>query len=522
MQWQNVADMKYPFSLLTDYFVRENHIDTSKEYEIVSIPARDLIKYNRFDLMAKWIYIDAKEHGLESNFAEKVYFDNINAFSSGTFIEPGTENKNSFEKYKKDLDDLIVDIKKNGFDENKSLVPVGKNDVLLDGSHRVAVAAYYNQEIKIIRFPELDRCYDYRLFRKYLMSDISMGYMASYYTKLKKNCYMACIWPRADIEKMHQVEDLIRGIGEIVYSQNVFLTRQGMHNFMTQIYGKQSWTGNIENHFNGVESKVEACYRKGKPTRTYLFECDNLEKVIEVKKKIRDIFNVENHSIHISDDSDETEDMAGLLYNPNSVHILNSSQMYMYSGVYTKLLMMKEVIKNKEYDKERFIIDSSAVLEICGLREAADIDYLTDYMQKNIFEFDGIDDHESQLKYWPISVKEMLYNPENYFFYEGMKFISPQRLVDMKTIRAEKKDIRDVKLLKKIINKKNNILKEYDLNTREEIRNYQIQNKMYGLGVFSLEQFKTHKKEKMEAKIKTAIIEKTKLIYHYLKGEKYK
>lgn len=509
--------MKYPFNLLTDYFVRENHVDISKEYEIVSVPARTLIKYNRFDLMAKWIYIDAKERGVESDFAERIYFDNINAFSSGSFKEPGTDEKNSFEKYKKGLDALIISIKENGFDETKSLVPVGKNDVLLDGSHRVAVAAYYDQEIKIIRFPKLDRCYDYRLFQKYLMSDISMGYMASYYTKLKKNCYMACIWPRADLKKMYQAEELIRGVGDIVYSQNVFLTRQGMHNFMIQIYGKQSWTGHIENHFKGIENKVEACYSKGKPIRTYLFECDNLEKVIEVKKKIRDIFNVENHSIHISDDSKETEEMVDLLYNPNSVYILNSSRMYMYSGVYTKLLMMKEVIKNRDYDKKRFIIDSSAVLEVCGLREAADIDYLTDYTQKNIFGFDGIDNHESQLKYWPISVKEMLYNPENHFFYEGMKFISPQRLVDMKNIRAEKKDIRDVKLLKKIINRKNKIPKEYDPNVREEIRCYQIENKMYGLGSFSLEQFKSHKKEKMKAKIKTSIIEIVKPLYYFMK-----
>lgn len=509
--------MKYPFNLLTNYFIKENHIDTSKEYEIISIPARDLIKYNRFDLMAKWIYIDAKEHGLESNFAEKIYYDNINAFSSGSFIEPGTENKNSFEKYKKDLDELIVDIKKNGFDENKSLVPVGKNDVLLDGSHRVAVAAYYDREIKVVRFPELDRCYDYRLFRKYLMSEISMGYMATYYAKLKKNCYLACVWPRADIEKICRAEELIREIGEIVYSQDVFLTRQGIHNFMVQIYGKQSWTGSIDNHFNGVEKKVEACYCKNNPVRTYLFECDDLEKVIDVKRRIREIFDIDNHSIHISDDYKETNEMVGLLYNPNSVHILNSSKMYLYDGVYKKLLMMKEIINKYALDEERFIIDSSAVLEICGLREAADIDYLTDYLQKDIFDFDGIDNHESQLKYWPISVEEMLYNPENHFFFEGIKFISPQRLVEMKKIRAEKKDIRDVKLLKQIIEKKTKIPKEYETKILEEIRRYQMDNKMYGLGKFSFKQFKAHKKEKTEAMIKTKIIRSSKLVTNWLK-----
>ena len=47
---------KYPYMLLTEYFVRENNIVEETPYKILDIPARLLITPERIDLMAKWIY----------------------------------------------------------------------------------------------------------------------------------------------------------------------------------------------------------------------------------------------------------------------------------------------------------------------------------------------------------------------------------------------------------------------------------------------------------------------------------
>ena len=152
---------KYPFNLLTEYFVKENNIDTSKDYEIVSVSARNLICANRFDLMAKWIYIDAREKNIDMAMARRVYKDNINSFSCGSFFEPGMDKKNSFQKYLNDFDAIIDDIREKGFDESLSLIPVGKGDRLFDGSHRVSAAAYFDKNVTIIRFPDMMPRYDY-------------------------------------------------------------------------------------------------------------------------------------------------------------------------------------------------------------------------------------------------------------------------------------------------------------------------------------------------------------------------
>lgn len=511
--------MDYPFNALTEYFIKENHIDLTKEYEVCEIPARRLIKYNRFDLMAKWLYIDAVEKKTSLGCGYNVYYDNINAFSCGLFFEPGSEEKVSIEKYVDDLNKMVEDIKENGFDASKSLIPVGMNDDVIDGSHRVSVAAYFDKNVSIIRFSELKRVYsyDYSFFRKYMMSDVSMGYMAVQYAHLKENCYMACLWPRADFDRINEVEDKLKSIGNIVYAQDVYLTYQGLCNFMVQIYGHQAWTGNIDNHFCGVKAKADACYRKGQPVKTYLFEAEDLDTVIEIKRQIRELLHLENHSIHISDNWHETIDMTELLYNRNSVDFMNRSNPYVYCMVYKKIAELKQLIEKNGYDKSRFIIDSSAVLEVCGLRRAADVDFLTDYIFEEESQIEGVDNHIDQLPYYNITLADMLYDPRNYFYFEGMKFITPQRLLMMKANRGEEKDIRDVKLLKMYMNKNLDIPKEYRYETIDMIHKYQIDHHIYGQGTWKYAQYKKNVWKGRVSQLRQ-VMKKTLLIgYHCLK-----
>ena len=493
---------KRTISLLTDYFITENNIDISREYEITSIPARDLICADRFDLMAKWIYIDARERNMDMTYAIRVYKDNINSFSCGSFLEPGSNDKDSFQKYLDQFNTLIDEIKKNGFDSSKSLIPVGDNDRIFDGSHRVSAAAYYNKDVMIIRLPGKKPNYDYnyRYFRKYIMNEINMGYMAIQYAYLKNNCFFACIWPSADRNRIQNAEKLLMKLGSIVYSQDVYMTYEGMRSFMVQIYGAQRWVGTIEDKFEGVNAKAHLCYNKRYPVKAYLIEVKESDKVVPIKKKIRDIFEIENHSIHISDDKQETVAMAEMLYNPNSVNFLNYSKPFEYSRIYKCLDVFNREIYDKGYDRGRFIIDSSAVLEVCGLRQAEDVDYLTDYKGEVISD-DNLDNHEGQLQYHRISVPDMLYNPENYFYYYGFKFLSVYRLVEMKTLRNEPKDQRDVELTKAYIRRFDNTPTEFRKETIDMIYNYQIGRKDYGHGPLSYEEYKKQKRKETKDKI---------------------
>ena len=143
-------EKEYPYNLLTHYLIDGNKITPEMPYEIEEIEARKLLTPERIDLMAKWFYIDAKVQGADMAYAREIYAKHIEAFSEGTFTEPGTEEKNTIEKYYFAFDELIEDIRENGFDSQKSLVPVGKDNVLLDGAHRCACVAYFGKKVKVI------------------------------------------------------------------------------------------------------------------------------------------------------------------------------------------------------------------------------------------------------------------------------------------------------------------------------------------------------------------------------------
>lgn len=445
-----------PINLLTEYLVENLHIDLEQEYEIESIPARTLLKAQRIDLMAKWIYIDTYEKHMNMYHARELYIKHIEAFTEGKYVEQGNENKNSLQKYIYEFEQLIQQFKEKEFDSNISLIPVGKNDVLLDGAHRSACAAYYNKNVTVIRFPQLERKYDYSFFRQQQLGEIYLDRMTLKYCQLHDNLYIACFWPVADNRELQEKSlQILRKIGGlIVYDKSIKLNYRGVFNFMLQIYGHQEWTGSYENKHVGIKDKADACFAKNRPMRIIMFEGGSLEQVIEAKQKIRNLFGLQNHAIHISDNDKETLMMAELLFNPNSIHHLQFGN----PDKYVKFNYLFDAYRNRLLGTKReqmYIIDSSCVLAVYGVRDCRDLDFLTDDSEwENTMRGCGeIDNHESQFQYYHASIKDLLYAPEYYFTYQGMKFTSLDVLKRMKKARAEKKDKEDVKLICRLQNK---------------------------------------------------------------------
>ena len=181
--------------------------------------------------------------------------------------------------------------------------------------------------------------------------------------------------------------------------------------------------------------------------------------------------------------------MVDLLYNANSVHFLNFAEPYKYSSIYKKSLELKDAIVQRGYELKRFIIDSSAVLEVCGLREARDVDFLTDYLDVSFDTIDDVDNHESQMKYYGVEIQNLLYNPEHYFCFNGMKYLSVSRLQEMKECRNEPKDIADVELCRKFLAYEKKIPLNFRIGSKEKVLKYQKQYADYGHGSYTIEDY---------------------------------
>lgn len=334
--------MGLPLHLLSDNFVKTKKITQNTPYEIRELNAKELLCPERFDLAAKIAYIEAREKGGDMSFARELYRKHIAAFSEGTYTEPGDENKTSLDKFFSVFDELIDDYKENGFDSNKSLIPIGRNNIILDGAHRTACAIYYGGTVSTISFPQFEVNFDYRYFQGRRLSNEMLEYMAVVYSRYaSKPLYLACLWPVSPTPKRPQAVSLIAAQYGIVYDSTIMLKKNGLRNFMMQIYQHQDWIGTPENHFAGVMGKVNACFAPNAPTEAILFEGGSLEEVLQLKQDIRALFQLDKHAVHISDTNEETKLMASLLFHKNSRHALNYGKPDTFPQFFCKLKELK-------------------------------------------------------------------------------------------------------------------------------------------------------------------------------------
>ncbi len=248
----------------------------------------------------------------------------------------------------------------------------------MDGAHRVAIAAYFNIKVPIIRFENLSVDYSVDFFQKRQLGEKYIDYLITEYCKLKKNLYLACVWPRAKGSmQMEKTSVLLNQGRKILYSKRIKFSYDGLRNLIIQIYSNQNWIGNFSNKFSGALNKADECYDSENYMTLYILESNSFDTILELKANIREIFKIGNHSIHITDNQNETIQLAHILLNSNSIEFLNRGKPDYYLEFNKKLENFKIKLLDHNFPLDQFIIDSSSTLGLYGLRDVNDIDFMT-------------------------------------------------------------------------------------------------------------------------------------------------
>lgn len=446
---------EYPLNLLSKVQVEEA-VSTSS-YVIVDMEARELLSPNRFDIYAKLLYIDHKVKGVDMSYAMSVYRKHIEVITGYSFAENGQPDKNSFDKFVKCFDHLIETFQLRGFDPTLSLIPVDADNLPMDGSHRVSCAAYFNQKIRVIKFINYRRFpYTSEWFAKNHLFENVLGAISLEACNWHSDLYMACLWPRAYEQKENRKQALkiLKGTVSIVSCLQLDLGKNGLRNLLIQVYGFMPWIGNARNHFMGIYHKLnEICSSSNCTTVEFiLFQGKGLESVLELKEKIRMIFNQGKGSIHITDNMEETKQIARLIYNPNSVAHVKYAYPDRFLKSWDMCMKYKSFLIDNGFNLDNYIIDSSMVMAINGIREAGDLDYYTvdsedkkeslHFMQPSCMEC-----NDKYAIYHDIPIMDMIYIPSNYFVFNDLKFLTLDAVKRFKKKKGEKKDLLDVKLI---------------------------------------------------------------------------
>jgi hypothetical protein len=413
--------------------------------------ARDplsLVTHNTFDIMAKLVFARCYLSGFKTDWGTQLYIQHLKVWNGLFEQSPKKVDEIDYlESFKKMLDD----VRTGRFDYNKSPIPT-RDGKLFNGRHRLAAAIACGMEaIPTEEGPwtEGREICDYLYLRNRKkrhpegLTEKWSDAMAFEYCKLKANTFIATVFRKHEME---WVRSVIGKYGRIVYDKSVHLKNDAPFFLMREIYPREPWVGRPEQGYPGIRKKARLCYPAGESALgVYVIETDEPEGLKQCKEELRAAFQVGNHSVHINDRRDETIRIAKLLLNRNGIHFINNARFAWYEEFEEMSARYRSRLKLCPDSPlgEEFCIDGGSVLSLYGLRPAEDLDYLTSV--KNFdFGHPKIHDHRGQLDFYPTHLHDILYNPENHFWYNNLKFASLDLVRKMKMRRGELKDKRDV------------------------------------------------------------------------------
>ena len=379
----------------------------------------DLLTHKRFDVVVKYLYAA----NLSSEFYKNAYKEHLKIWNGFHERNP---KKNGFEEF----DNAFKSIINNTVDEP---VPVNPDGHIANGAHRLAAALYHQRPINT-RNTNSKENYpieaDYKVFHKKGLQKHILQRTALEYAKLKSNAHVICLFPIAHT-RMDEVMNIIEKHSNIFYKSSEVLNATGQLGLVKEIYLSDGWANE-----KGIRKKCKQCFRGMSKVTFVLIDAKNLETVKEMKKEIRALFKVGNHSVHINDYHVDTVRIAKTVFNDNSIHFLNNRRDVLFPN-YKKLMSGKKPDNNT-------IITGSTVLSLYGLRDCKDVDLI-------YFNNPPVDSHNQYLgNLYKLTLDAIFNNPKYHLYYNGLQYVSLDVIKNMKKMRNEPKDVIDVKLAEEI------------------------------------------------------------------------
>lgn len=411
-----------------------------------------ILNGTRFDLFAKYIYAKYFIRRIDSHWFIELYRDHISVLNGG-WEHPGI--KCSLDDFVEAYNTLIAYCTTTHSIPNTTDIRVNGRDILVDGAHRFVLAYMLNLPLYYVKDNTLDfvQGYNYLFFQNrhrygidYLPENVQskipkalsptwMDEMAREACHIHLNMYVISLFPCSTQVPL----DALNEVGQIVYTKSVEFTQDGLLRFIYELYDGETWHG----YTRETKARDVSTNALGWTCNFVFFIPNSGINMTHLKANLRSQCGG-RHSMHINDTHEEAIRYAHLILNDNSIHHLN----------YGKALSLTNLEHFKYYRDhiatQDTCIDSSFVWALYGLREAKDLDFLCRGTAVKS-DHPDIHIHNSELKYYPCSLDDILYDPRKHFYTYGCKVATLEIVASMKRVRNEPKDQRDIELMTKTL-----------------------------------------------------------------------
>lgn len=412
-----------------------------------------LLRQRRFDLIFKYLY------ALGAGFSREAYVESIRAFNGFEEVRP-TDGcpKRSSEDFLSSFDRLKASVAAKGFDVSMGKLPIGTNGEICDGAHRLAVVAAAGGEVEVEEIGRAD-CYDYRFFRAHGMREDIMDFGALKYVELNPNARIVNLHAVADPQKDEAVEVILNRYGFVYYKKSVRMDFNGYVNLKKLSYGtfweRETWIGNADNGFPGAQMHARESMGDGtNPMRIFVFVCEDDGKALQAKAEIRALFGKGNFPVHINDTHEEAVWLAQTYFNTNSLSAIRMRPFVFEDARFDALIReFKQFVAERGEKLENVCAAGSTTMNVLGLRSCSDFDFFAKDQEKMFVHTETLSVVIPEwARFYPAAPGDIVDNPSLHFYHQGVKFVAPDVLLQMKQKRRDgEKDAKDIRLLKCVL-----------------------------------------------------------------------
>lgn len=438
-----------------------------REYDAVEIAAKSLVSAERLDIGIKWLLMRDIMNHQENPSIRSLYARHIYAWTQGRegFMPTSGKIKDGINEYIDSAKKLIEEISENKCNPEYA-VPISADNEPLDGVHRIAACIEADIPLWVRKRPGLKpdiKPYTWYLENGFTTSDMQRIYHA--FCDLYQGQYgiLVLFSPAKDLWNfmLKQLEHKFQVVGYVdIELESNYIAFENLINdmyFYKWAYGSKQILDKI-NMLKLSELKIRVVIISDKKCNG-----ENLyEQLREFKLALRestyfDLGNIELQ-FHSSDNEAEARHLCRVLLSPNNLKYVQ----HRFKPSYRKdfidaLINLKKTLIERNVPIENICIINSSSMEVMGIRESCDVDFICLEENKNaLFDLYPLSQataktagiHELSIDYYTAEKARQYILDDNYhFIFFGFKFLNLELVREKKMAHNREKDKKDLRLL---------------------------------------------------------------------------
>lgn len=435
----------------------------------------NLLTSDRLDIVVKMLYI-------ESYITKKRYDYFLDLYKRHIFLRTGgiEDNKKNIEDFINVFNTLIDDFKVNGFDKNYPIPVSIHNNKIVNGAHRLACSIYFKTGCYIEYKNGYGNSWGYDWFIDQNINDHYLHDIMYKYIELKKeNLYMAVLWGAIE-QSWDKVENKIKSnqniVGRIDYkfSKDEFITVvEEMYSYEFGVYPSNTIRNKIKSLLKYPTSFSLLIVEDNETSYIYREGIKTNKQAYITKTAIREMLHTEIDvdkyiTMHTTDNSEHNLYISNILLNTFNLEVITKRKALASRKEFLKWLVeFKETLLRYNIDLNDCCVVGSSSLEVMGIRESTDIDFI---LKKEVRDKIFTDDfmllsenvdivcsgyHRSSSKNI-YSDDEIISDIDKHFYFKGIKFANIEIIKERKEYQKRPKDLKDVELIKSFSHERKN------------------------------------------------------------------